>query len=121
MLQLDDGRWLSFLDQRTFGGLAWDHLTPDASGQRAVPASLAHIGADPFEATYDPDLLVKTIQRKHSEIKRVLLDQSVVSGIGNIYADEALWRAQVHPGTFVPPTVIGDHPQGAGRSSTGDG
>jgi formamidopyrimidine-DNA glycosylase len=95
--ELDDGRWLSFLDQRTFGGLAWDQLAPDASGNRSVPMSLAHIGADPFEACYQPERVVATIRRRHSEIKRVLLDQSVVSGIGNIYADEALWRARVHP------------------------
>jgi formamidopyrimidine-DNA glycosylase len=62
-----------------------------------VPSSLAHIGADPFEATFDTTEVAAAIRRRHSEIKRVLLDQSVVSGIGNIYADEALWRAQVHP------------------------
>jgi len=95
--QLDDGRWLSFLDQRTFGGLAWDHLGPDAAGLRAVPSSLVHIGADPFEPSFELGRVVATMRRRHSEIKRVLLDQSVVSGIGNIYADEALWRARVHP------------------------
>jgi len=95
--ELDDGRWLSFLDQRTFGGLAWDHLAPDAAGRRAVPSSLAHIGADPFESSFESAQAVATMRRRHSEIKRVLLDQSVVSGIGNIYADEALWRARVHP------------------------
>jgi formamidopyrimidine-DNA glycosylase len=95
--RLDDGSWLSFLDQRTFGGLALDQLGPDASGQRLVPSSLTHIGADPFEATFDTAEVAAVIRRRHSEIKRVLLDQSVVSGIGNIYADEALWRAQIHP------------------------
>ncbi|MCZ3387835.1 MAG: bifunctional DNA-formamidopyrimidine glycosylase/DNA-(apurinic or apyrimidinic site) lyase [Actinomycetia bacterium] len=95
--QLDDGRWLSFLDQRTFGGLALDHLGPDAAGRRAVPSSLAHIGADPFEPSFEPAQVAAAIRRRHSEIKRVLLDQSVVSGIGNIYADEALWMARVHP------------------------
>lgn len=95
--QLDDGTWLSFLDQRTFGGLVWDHLAPDAAGARLVPTSLAHIGADPFESSFASGQVVAIIRRRHSEIKRVLLDQSVVSGIGNIYADEALWRARVHP------------------------
>ena len=95
--QLDDGRWLSFLDQRTFGGLALDHLEPGATDGRQVPASLGHIAADPFEAGYQVDRVVARVRSRHSEIKRVLLDQTVVSGIGNIYADEALWRARVHP------------------------
>jgi formamidopyrimidine-DNA glycosylase len=109
--QLDDGHWVSFLDQRTFGGLAWDHLALDASGGRDVPSSLVHIAADPFEPSYEPAVVVATIARRHSEIKRVLLDQSVVSGIGNIYADEALWRARVHPARSAhrlpPATILG--------------
>jgi formamidopyrimidine-DNA glycosylase len=62
-----------------------------------VPTTLAHIGPDPFEPGFRPKDAARSIRRRHSEIKRVLLDQSVVSGIGNIYADEALWRARVHP------------------------
>jgi formamidopyrimidine-DNA glycosylase len=95
--RLDDGRWLSFLDQRTFGGLGWDHLDVDAAGTRVVPTTLAHLGPDPFEPGYRAEDAARSIRRRRSEIKRVMLDQSVVSGIGNIYADEALWRARVHP------------------------
>jgi formamidopyrimidine-DNA glycosylase len=94
---LDDGRWLSFIDQRTFGGLVLDQLDVDAARTRVVPTTLAHLGPDPFEPAYQPSDAAKSIRRRHSEIKRVLLDQTVVSGIGNIYADEALWRARVHP------------------------
>ncbi len=94
---LDDGRWLSFLDQRTFGGLSWDVLKPDLLELREVPVALRQIAPDPFERGFDMDTVAATIRRRRSEIKRVLLDQQVVSGIGNIYADEALWRARVHP------------------------
>ena len=94
--RLDDGRWLSFLDQRTFGGLSWDRLRQAPDG-RAVPSSLLHIAVDPYETAFDLDRVVRLVHRRSSAIKRILLDQTVVSGIGNIYADEALWRARVHP------------------------
>ena len=81
---------LRFIDQRMFGGLA---LSPGGAG---LPAQLAHIGRDPFDPAYDLTAAVKTVRSKRSGIKRVLLDQTVVSGIGNIYADEALWRARLH-------------------------
>ncbi len=91
---LDDGTALSFVDQRTFGGwLLADLLTVDGS---MVPAPVAHLARDPLDPRYDAQSVVKVLRRKHSEIKRQLLDQTVVSGIGNIYADEALWRARVH-------------------------
>jgi formamidopyrimidine-DNA glycosylase len=91
---LDDGTALSFADQRTFGGwLLADLVTVDGS---PVPAPVAHLARDPLDPEFDADAVVKVLQRKHSEIKRRLLDQTVVSGIGNIYADEALWRAKVH-------------------------
>ena len=96
-LHLDDGRWLSFLDQRTFGGVAGDVLAPDAVGARAVPTRLGHLGADPFEPVFDARAAAGRIRRRHTEVKRALLDQTLVSGIGNIYADESLWRARVHP------------------------
>ena len=95
--ELDDGNWLTFLDQRTFGGVGYDELVSDASETRTVPAGWRHVAADPFEAAFDRATVTSTIRRKQSEIKRVLLDQTVVSGIGNIYADEALWRARLHP------------------------
>ncbi len=91
---LDDGTKLSFVDQRTFGGwLLADLLTVDGS---VVPTPVAHLARDPLDARYDAEAVVKVLRGKHSEIKRQLLDQTVVSGIGNIYADEALWRAKVH-------------------------
>jgi formamidopyrimidine-DNA glycosylase len=91
---LDDGTVLSFADQRTFGGwLLAELVTVDGS---AVPAPVAHLARDPLDPRFDADAVVNVLRRKHSEIKRQLLDQSVVSGIGNIYADEALWRAKVH-------------------------
>ena len=91
---LDDGTPLSFVDQRTFGGwLLADLVTVDGT---VVPLPVAHLGRDPLDPRFDAEAVVKVLRRKHSEIKRQLLDQTVVSGIGNIYADEALWRAKVH-------------------------
>jgi formamidopyrimidine-DNA glycosylase len=91
---LDDGTTLSFVDQRTFGGwLLAEMVTVDGS---VVPAPVAHLARDPLDPRFDIDAVVNVLRRKHSEIKRQLLDQTVVSGIGNIYADEALWRAKVN-------------------------
>src|ERR1700738_4466630 len=91
---LDDGTALSFVDQRTFGGwLLAKLVTVDGS---VVPAPVAHLARDPLDPRFGIDAVVNVLRRKHSEIKRQLLDQTVVSGIGNIYADEALWRAQVN-------------------------
>jgi formamidopyrimidine-DNA glycosylase len=91
---LDDGTVLSFVDQRTFGGwMLADLVTVDGS---VVPAPVAHLARDPLDPRFDIDAVVSVLRRKHSEIKRQLLDQTVVSGIGNIYADEALWRAKVN-------------------------
>ena len=61
--ELDDGQWLSFLDQRTFGGLSWDRLGPAADG-RLVPSSLMHIGVDPFEQSFDLDQAVRRVRRR---------------------------------------------------------
>ena len=88
----DDGPELRFVDQRTFGGLALDAAGPDG-----VPSSVAHIARDPFEAGYDEAAVARAMRRRRTEVKRALLDQTLVSGIGNIYADEALWRARLHP------------------------
>jgi formamidopyrimidine-DNA glycosylase len=91
---LDDGTTLSFVDQRTFGGwLLAEMVTVHGS---VVPAPVAHLARDPLDPRFDIDAVVSVLRRKHSEIKRQLLDQTVVSGIGNIYADEALWRAKVN-------------------------
>ncbi|WP_422748396.1 bifunctional DNA-formamidopyrimidine glycosylase/DNA-(apurinic or apyrimidinic site) lyase [Mycobacterium sp. WMMD1722] len=91
---LDDGTALSFVDQRTFGGwLLADMVTVDGTD---VPVPVAHVARDPLDPRFDRDAVVTVLRGKHSEIKRQLLDQTVVSGIGNIYADEALWRAEIN-------------------------
>jgi formamidopyrimidine-DNA glycosylase len=87
----DDGPELRFVDQRTFGGLA----LADLDGQ-GVPTTIAHIAPDLLEPAFDRNAVVRRVKARDSAIKRVLLDQTVASGVGNIYADEALWRAQVH-------------------------
>ena len=91
LLVTDTGRELelSFVDQRTFG--RWELTAP------GVTDPVPHIAVDPLDAAFDAAHTARVIRKKRSEIKRVLLDQTVVSGIGNIYADEALWAAQVHP------------------------
>jgi formamidopyrimidine-DNA glycosylase len=91
---LDDGTLLSFVDQRTFGGwMLADLVTVDGTD---VPMPVAHLARDPLDPKFNRDGVVTVLRRKHSEIKRQLLDQTVVSGIGNIYADEALWRARIN-------------------------
>jgi formamidopyrimidine-DNA glycosylase len=87
----DDGPHLRFVDQRTFGGMAWSDLD-----ENRIPLAIAHIAPDPFEEDFDVAAVVRRLKTRDSAIKRSLLDQSLVSGIGNIYADEALWRAGVH-------------------------
>jgi len=91
---LDNGADLRFVDQRTFGGWALAPLV-EVDGDR-LPLPVAHIARDPMDPRFDPDAVVAVLRTKHTEIKRALLDQTVVSGIGNIYADEALWRAGIH-------------------------
>ena len=86
----DGGPDLRFTDQRTFGHLAM------AAGGAVLPAAIAHIAPDPLEPGFDLTALTVRIRARRTGIKRALLDQSLVSGIGNIYADEALWRARLH-------------------------
>jgi formamidopyrimidine-DNA glycosylase len=81
---------LRFVDQRMFGGLAV------SAGGAELPPEIAHIARDPLDPLFDDEAFVASVRRKQSGIKRILLDQTVVSGVGNIYADEALWRARVH-------------------------
>ena len=88
----DGGRELRFVDQRTFGGLQV------VAGGAELPSTIAHIARDPLDPDFDDDEFVTRLRRKVSGVKRALLDQTLVSGIGNIYADEALWRAQLHGG-----------------------
>ncbi|GAA4846855.1 bifunctional DNA-formamidopyrimidine glycosylase/DNA-(apurinic or apyrimidinic site) lyase [Actinomycetospora corticicola] len=90
----DDGSELRFVDQRTFGGLtAVD--TVESDGER-VPLPVGHIGRDPLDPAFDLEAAVGAYRRRRTELKRALLDQTLVSGIGNIYADESLWRARLH-------------------------
>ena len=91
----DGGPALSFVDQRTFGGLFLDVLVDDGTGGR-LPRSLAHVARDLFDPAFDDDACVTRLRARNTEVKRALLDQALVSGIGNIYADEALWRARLH-------------------------
>ncbi|MEV4638581.1 bifunctional DNA-formamidopyrimidine glycosylase/DNA-(apurinic or apyrimidinic site) lyase [Actinoplanes sp. NPDC049548] len=86
----DDGPELRFVDQRTFGGLSV------SEGGAELPVEIAHIARDPMDPLFDDEGFVAALRRKHTEIKRALLDQTLISGVGNIYADEALWRAQLH-------------------------
>jgi formamidopyrimidine-DNA glycosylase len=86
----DSGPDLRFTDQRTFGHLM---LVP---GGAALPGVISHIAPDPLEPAFDERVLTARLRARHTGIKTALLDQSLVSGIGNIYADEALWRARIH-------------------------
>ncbi|MFZ5851666.1 MAG: bifunctional DNA-formamidopyrimidine glycosylase/DNA-(apurinic or apyrimidinic site) lyase [Actinomycetota bacterium] len=86
---------LRFVDQRTFGGLL---LVPDGATLPGVPGVIAHIAPDPLDPAFDPAVFRAALRRRRTGIKRALLDQTLVSGVGNIYADEALWRARLHHG-----------------------
>jgi formamidopyrimidine-DNA glycosylase len=92
----DGGPDLRFTDQRTFGHLMLVPLTYPDDRSRVVPAPIAHIAPDPLEAAFDAKDFAARLVRKKTQVKRALLDQSLISGIGNIYADEALWRAKLH-------------------------
>jgi formamidopyrimidine-DNA glycosylase len=86
----DDGPELRFVDQRTFGGLAVSHDGAD------LPSEIAHIARDPMDPEFSDAGFVTAIRRRRTGVKRALLDQTLISGVGNIYADEALWRAGLH-------------------------
>ncbi|PPK64364.1 bifunctional DNA-formamidopyrimidine glycosylase/DNA-(apurinic or apyrimidinic site) lyase [Actinokineospora auranticolor] len=90
----DDGPELRFVDQRTFGGLSVEDVV--VVDGVPLPEPVAHIARDPMDPSFDLAAAVRAIRRKHTEIKRALLDQTLVSGIGNIYADEALWLSRLH-------------------------
>jgi formamidopyrimidine-DNA glycosylase len=100
---------VDFVDQRTFGSLAVDRLVPSADGAIAgysggvigpwahsIPTQVSHIARDPLDPAFDDEAFLGALARRSSGVKRVLLDQNVVSGVGNIYADEALWAARLH-------------------------
>ncbi len=93
----DGGPDLRFTDQRTFGHLAVvPFAEQSAPGPVRVPSPIAHIAPDPLETAFDPAVFAARLTRRRTGIKRALLDQSLVSGVGNIYADESLWRSQLH-------------------------
>ncbi|KQM83203.1 bifunctional DNA-formamidopyrimidine glycosylase/DNA-(apurinic or apyrimidinic site) lyase [Agromyces sp. Leaf222] len=100
---------IDFLDQRTFGSLAVDRMLPtpdgavagfsgDVTGEwaRSIPTQVAHIARDPLDPAFDDGLFLERMSRRASGVKRVLLDQGLVSGVGNIYADESLWAVRLH-------------------------
>lgn len=96
---------LRFVDQRIFGGLFIDDLVPTPDGAAAglglrgdalIPEHAAHIARDPLDPAFDIDAVHDRLRRRRTGIKRALLDQGLVSGIGNIYVDEALWEARLH-------------------------
>jgi formamidopyrimidine-DNA glycosylase len=94
---------LRFVDQRMFGGLSV------SQGGAELPPEIAHIARDPFDPDFDDDAFVARVRRRTAGIKRLLLDQTLVSGVGNIYADEALWRARIHgerPGERLRPIEV---------------
>ncbi|MFI6330699.1 bifunctional DNA-formamidopyrimidine glycosylase/DNA-(apurinic or apyrimidinic site) lyase [Micromonospora chersina] len=86
----DDGPELRFVDQRTFGGLSV------SEGGAELPAEIAHIARDPMDPEFSDAAFVAALRKRRTEVKRALLDQTLISGVGNIYADEALWRAKLH-------------------------
>ncbi|MEU7132608.1 bifunctional DNA-formamidopyrimidine glycosylase/DNA-(apurinic or apyrimidinic site) lyase [Streptomyces sp. NPDC046261] len=85
---------LRFVDQRTFGGLSLHDAVPGDS--EGLPDVIAHIARDPLDPAFDDDAFHAALRRRRTTIKRALLDQSLISGVGNIYADEALWRTRLH-------------------------
>lgn len=87
-------RELIFNDQRTFGWLSVEQITD------GVPTSASHIALDPFDPQFDRDAAIKNYLKRNIKIKTALLNQEIMSGVGNIYADETLWRAKVHPETL---------------------
>jgi formamidopyrimidine-DNA glycosylase len=104
----DGGRELRFVDQRTFGGLTVHPAEP--GDPQATPLAIAHIARDPLDPRFDDGAFHTALRRRRTTVKRALLDQSLVSGVGNIYADEALWRARLH---YERPTATLTRPQTA--------
>lgn len=103
--------WWHFVDQRIFGSVAVDQLVPVAGGAHGgfagsnalngqwrvrIPSQVAHIGRDPLDPAFDESAWIRAVRGKRVGIKRVLLDQNLMSGVGNIYADESLWAARIH-------------------------
>lgn len=103
--QDDLGTELRFVDQRTFGGLSLHDTGPDG-----LPDVIAHIARDPLDEAFDDGAFHTALRLRRTTIKRALLDQSLISGVGNIYADEALWRSRLH---YERPTASMTRPRSA--------
>jgi formamidopyrimidine-DNA glycosylase len=99
----DDGSELRFVDQRTFGGLSVSRTLVGG-----VPAEIVHIALDPLDPDFDDDAFRRAVHRRRTGVKRALLDQSLISGVGNIYADEGLWLARLH---YARPTETLNRPE----------
>ncbi|MEV5444034.1 bifunctional DNA-formamidopyrimidine glycosylase/DNA-(apurinic or apyrimidinic site) lyase [Streptomyces sp. NPDC052644] len=97
------GTELRFVDQRTFGGLSLHDNTPDG-----LPDVIAHIARDPLDPAFDDAAFHTSLRLRRTTIKRALLDQSLISGVGNIYADETLWRSRLH---YDRPTALFTRPR----------
>ncbi|MGW3042300.1 bifunctional DNA-formamidopyrimidine glycosylase/DNA-(apurinic or apyrimidinic site) lyase [Kitasatospora sp. NPDC001159] len=104
----DGGRELRFVDQRTFGGLAVEEA--EEGDPEGTPVSIAHIARDPLDPRFDDEAFTAALRARRTTVKRALLDQTLISGVGNIYADEALWRSKLH---YDRPTVTLTRPQAA--------
>ncbi|MFJ9825414.1 bifunctional DNA-formamidopyrimidine glycosylase/DNA-(apurinic or apyrimidinic site) lyase [Streptomyces sp. NPDC101160] len=102
------GTELRFVDQRTFGGLSLHDTAPDSTD--GLPDVIAHIARDPLDPAFDDAAFQRALRLRRTTIKRALLDQSLISGVGNIYADEALWRAKLH---YERPTASLTRPRSA--------
>lgn len=88
---------LNFVDQRIFGSMSIDSMLPTVDQPHlTVPSQVAHIGRDPLDPFFDDAKFLRALKAKRTTVKRAMLDQTLASGIGNIYADEALWAARVH-------------------------
>ncbi|MFF9646327.1 bifunctional DNA-formamidopyrimidine glycosylase/DNA-(apurinic or apyrimidinic site) lyase [Kitasatospora aureofaciens] len=105
---IDGGRELRFVDQRTFGGLAVEEA--EEGDPEGTPVSIAHIARDPLDPRFDDAAFVAALRARRTTVKRALLDQTLISGVGNIYADEALWRSGLH---YDRPTATVTRPQAA--------
>ncbi|MGZ5366963.1 bifunctional DNA-formamidopyrimidine glycosylase/DNA-(apurinic or apyrimidinic site) lyase [Aeromicrobium sp.] len=89
-LDLDDGMQLRFVDQRIFGGMLVSREGVE------LPAEIVHIARDPLDPLFDAEDFRTRLRKRRTGVKRALLDQGLISGVGNIYADEALWRSRLH-------------------------
>jgi formamidopyrimidine-DNA glycosylase len=100
---------LNFVDQRIFGSMSIDPMLPTLDRpEQSVPRPVAHIARDPLDEHFDDARFFARLARKNTTIKRALLDQTLVSGIGNIYADESLWGARIH---YEQPTATLSRPR----------